>query len=75
MVDSWRLHNHDTQLGLQTSHADVVQRPVPIVVIKTTKLLKSETTRLWQSNKKSFVNATNTGVKPQMSLAIFYITL
>ena len=38
--DAWRLHDHDPQLGRHTLHADVLERPVPVVVVKITELLK-----------------------------------
>ena len=39
-------HDHDAELGLGATNADVVQWPVPVIVIKATKCLQKQQHKL-----------------------------
>ena len=40
MVNAWRFEKHDSQALGKARHADVLQRPVPVVVVEATERLQ-----------------------------------
>lgn len=50
MINPWRFHYHHSKFSLQAAHTNVMQWPVPVVVIKTAKGLKCKRSRIKQTS-------------------------